>query len=61
MMMKLIMMITTRSQSNLNGIDARQLSKWHPIALGAAVLDAVVERTGIDASLIDDVSSHPSS
>lgn len=32
-----------------------QLSKWHPIALGASVLDAVVERTGIDASLIDDV------
>eukprot|EP00729_Bicosta_minor_P025988 gene25988-20208_t len=31
------------------------LSKWHPIALGASVLDAVVERTGIDASLIDDV------
>ena len=34
---------------------AHQLAKWHPIALGAAVLDAVVERTGIDASLIDDV------
>lgn len=32
-----------------------RLAKWHPIALGAAVLDAVVERTGIDASLIDDV------
>lgn len=32
-----------------------RLSKWHPIALGAAVLDALVERTGIDASQIDDV------
>jgi hypothetical protein len=34
-----------------------QLSKWHPIALGATVLDAIVERTGMDASLIDDASS----
>jgi len=32
-----------------------RLSKWHPIALGAAVLDALVERTGIDGKNIDDV------
>tara|TARA_B100000780_G_C21076065_1_gene433178 strand:- start:130 stop:1386 length:1257 start_codon:yes stop_codon:yes gene_type:complete len=32
-----------------------RLREWHPISLGAAVLDAIVERTGIDASLIDDV------
>ena len=32
-----------------------RLREWHPIALGAAALDALVERTGIDASKIDDV------
>ena len=32
-----------------------RLSKWHPISLGAAVLDEVVARAGIDGSLIDDV------
>jgi acetyl-CoA C-acetyltransferase len=32
-----------------------RLRDWHPISLGAAVLDALVDRTGIDASLIDDV------
>eukprot|EP00038_Savillea_parva_P008385 m.176588 g.176588 ORF g.176588 m.176588 type:complete len:412 (+) comp14200_c0_seq1:19-1254(+) len=32
-----------------------RLSEWHPVALGAAVLDAVVERAGIDGGLIDDV------
>lgn len=32
-----------------------RLSKWHPISLGAAVLDEVVARSGIDASQIDDV------
>ena len=32
-----------------------RLSKWHPISLGAAVLDAVVERSGIDGKHIDDV------
>ena len=31
------------------------LREWHPIALGASVLDALVTRTGIDASKIDDV------
>eukprot|EP00040_Diaphanoeca_grandis_P016965 m.87990 g.87990 ORF g.87990 m.87990 type:complete len:413 (+) comp26143_c0_seq1:55-1293(+) len=32
-----------------------RLSKWHPISLGAAVLDGLIEKTNIDASLIDDV------
>lgn len=32
-----------------------RLREWHPISLGAAVLDAVVERSGIDGALIDDV------
>ena len=32
-----------------------RLREWHPISLGAAALDAIVERTGIDASKIDDV------
>jgi hypothetical protein len=32
-----------------------RLREWHPISLGAAVLDALVDRTGIDASQIDDV------
>eukprot|EP00939_MAST-03C_sp_MAST-3C-sp1_P000914 g914.t1 len=32
-----------------------RLRDWHPISLGARVLDAIVERTGIDGSKIDDV------
>eukprot|EP00041_Stephanoeca_diplocostata_P029951 m.893820 g.893820 ORF g.893820 m.893820 type:complete len:412 (+) comp23663_c0_seq10:185-1420(+) len=32
-----------------------RLSQWHPVSLGAAVLDALVERAGIDGSLVDDV------
>jgi len=32
-----------------------RLREWHPIALGAAVLDAVVERAGVDGAKIDDV------
>ena len=31
------------------------LRDWHPADLGAAVLDALVERTGIDPAAIDDV------
>jgi acetyl-CoA C-acetyltransferase len=31
------------------------LSGWHPVDLAAAVLDAVVDRTGIDPSAIEDV------
>jgi acetyl-CoA C-acetyltransferase len=31
------------------------LSNWHPVDLGAAVLNAVVERSGIDPALIEDV------
>jgi acetyl-CoA C-acetyltransferase len=31
------------------------LKDWHPADLGAAVLDALVERTGIDPAVIDDV------
>ncbi len=31
------------------------LKDWHPVSLGAAVLDALVERTGIDPVTIDDV------
>jgi acetyl-CoA C-acetyltransferase len=31
------------------------LKDWHPADLGAAVLNALVERTGIDTSLVDDV------
>jgi acetyl-CoA C-acetyltransferase len=34
-----------------NGI----LAGWHPVDLAAATLDAIVARTGIDASRIDDV------
>jgi acetyl-CoA C-acetyltransferase len=32
-----------------------KLSSWHPADLGAEVLDALVERTEVDPSLIDDV------
>jgi len=32
-----------------------QLSGWHPAALCAKICDAVVDRTGIDGALIDDV------
>ena len=31
------------------------LKDWHPVDLGAAVLDALVERTGVDPAAIDDV------
>ena len=31
------------------------LKDWHPVDLGAAVLDALVTRTGIDPTAIDDV------
>ena len=31
------------------------LKDWHPADLGAAVLNALVDRTGIDPSAIDDV------
>ena len=31
------------------------LKEWHPVSLGAAVLDALVERTGADPAAIDDV------
>jgi acetyl-CoA acetyltransferase family protein len=31
------------------------LSRWHPIDLGAAVLDEIVARTGVDPALIEDV------
>ena len=32
-----------------------RLREWHPISLGATVLDALVERSGIDPNHIDDV------
>ena len=32
-----------------------KLAGWHPVDLAAATLDAIVARTGIDASKIDDV------
>ena len=31
------------------------LKDWHPVSMGAAVLDALVERTAIDPATIDDV------
>jgi acetyl-CoA C-acetyltransferase len=31
------------------------LKDWHPVDLGAAVLDSLIERTGIDPAAIDDV------
>jgi acetyl-CoA C-acetyltransferase len=31
------------------------LREWHPVDLGAAVLDSLVERSGIDPAAIDDV------
>jgi len=31
------------------------LRDWHPVSLGAAVLDALVQRTGIDPAAIEDV------
>jgi acetyl-CoA C-acetyltransferase len=31
------------------------LKDWHPVSMGAAVLDALVARTGIDPAAIDDV------
>jgi len=33
-----------------------RLSGWHPADLGAAVVDALVERTGIDGAVVDDVA-----
>ena len=32
-----------------------RLKDWHPVDLGAAVLNALVDRTGVDPALIDDV------
>jgi len=32
-----------------------KLREWHPISLGAACLDSLVERAGIDGAMIDDV------
>ena len=31
------------------------LKDWHPVSMGAAVLDALVDRTGVDPAAIDDV------
>ena len=31
------------------------LKDWHPVSMGAAVLDALVERTGVDPAAVDDV------
>ena len=31
------------------------LKDWHPVSLGAAVLDALIERTGVDPAAIEDV------
>jgi acetyl-CoA C-acetyltransferase len=31
------------------------LKDWHPVSMGAAVLDALVERTGVDPGAIEDV------
>ena len=32
-----------------------KLSGWHPVDLGAQVLDAIVQRNGIDPEIVDDV------
>jgi acetyl-CoA C-acetyltransferase len=32
-----------------------KLAGWHPVDMAAAVLDAIVARTGIDGSVVDDV------
>jgi acetyl-CoA C-acetyltransferase len=32
-----------------------KLAGWHPVDMAAAVLDAIVERTGIDGAAVDDV------
>ena len=32
-----------------------KLSQWHPTDLGALVLDELVQRTGVEPELIDDV------
>jgi len=32
-----------------------RLRDWHPISLGAVVVDALIDRTGIDGALVDDV------
>lgn len=34
---------------------AGALSGWHPVDLGAAVLNSLVDKTGIDPALVDDV------
>ena len=31
------------------------LKDWHPVSMGAAVLDALIERTGVDPAAIEDV------
>jgi acetyl-CoA C-acetyltransferase len=31
------------------------LKDWHPVAMGAAILDALVERSGVDPAAIEDV------
>jgi acetyl-CoA C-acetyltransferase len=32
-----------------------RLREWHPISLGASVIDGLLDRTGIDGALVDDV------
>ncbi len=32
-----------------------KLSGWHPVDLAAEVIDAVVDRAGIDPALVEDV------
>jgi acetyl-CoA C-acetyltransferase len=31
------------------------LKDWHPVSMGAAILDALVQRTGVDPAALDDV------
>merc|ERR1719389_264394 len=33
-----------------------RISGWHPADLGAACIDGLIERTGIDAALVEDVA-----
>lgn len=39
----------------LSALMSGALREWHPISLGATVVDALVERSGVDANLIEDV------
>ncbi|CAN5527152.1 hypothetical protein BH10PSE18_BH10PSE18_45510 [soil metagenome] len=43
------------AQRTAGGRRNGRLSGWHPVDLSAAVLDALVDKTGIDPAAVEDV------